>query len=65
MSSVLFTGYKCLGLYASRVPFSLVRSDEDWLLCSAVGQHAFYVYDTRHLNCVYASRYIAEQIGGV
>ena len=58
----MFEGYKCLGLYASNLPFSLVRSDEDWLLCTAVGQHAFYVYDTSHLNCIYASRHIGEQI---
>jgi len=40
----------------------MVKSDEDTLIASAVGQHAFYVYDCAHLNLVYMSKYIHEEI---
>jgi hypothetical protein len=32
------------------------------LLASSVGGHAFYVYNTSKLNCVYMSRYIPQRI---
>ena len=61
-SSVLFQGYRSLGYYASDTPFSVVKSDEDNLIASAVGKHAFYVYDCAHLNLVYMSKHIPEEI---
>lgn len=61
-SSVLFEGYRSLGYYASDIPFSVVKSDEDILIASSVGKHAFYVYDSKHLNLVYMSKYIQEEI---
>ena len=57
-SSVLFEGYKSVGYYSSNLPFSLVKSDEDTLIASAIGQHAFYVYNSAHLNLAYMSSYI-------
>jgi hypothetical protein len=39
-----------------------VKSDEDILIASSVGQHAFYVYDSSHLNLAYISKYIPEEI---
>jgi hypothetical protein len=39
-----------------------VKSDEDNLIASAVGKHAFYVYDCAHLNLVYMSKHIPEDI---
>jgi hypothetical protein len=35
-----------------------VKSDQDILLASSVGDHAFYVYNTAKLNLVYMSRFI-------
>lgn len=32
------------------------------LMASSVGGHAFYVYNTAKLNCVYMSRFIAHKI---
>ena len=61
-SSVLFEGYRSLGYYASDLPFSVVKSDQDYLLATAIGEHAFYVYDTKHLNLAYMSRYVPETI---
>lgn len=61
-SSVLFEGYRSLGYYASDLPFSIVKSDQDYLLATAIGEHAFYVYDTKHLNLAYMSRFIPETI---
>lgn len=61
-SSVLFEGYRSLGYYASDLPVSLVKSGEDNLIASAIGRHAFYVYDTQHLNLAYMSRHIPETI---
>ena len=40
----------------------MVKSDEDTLIASSVGKHAFYVYDCNHLNLVYMSKYIHEEI---
>jgi hypothetical protein len=40
----------------------MVKSDEDTLVASAVGKHAFYVYDCAHLNLVYMSKFIHEEI---
>ena len=40
----------------------MVKSDEDILIASSVGKHAFYVYDSKHLNLVYMSKYITEEI---
>lgn len=39
-----------------------MKSDEDNLIASAVGKHAFYVYDCAHLNLVYMSKHIPEDI---
>ena len=39
-----------------------MKSDEDILIASSVGKHAFYVYDSAHLNLVYMSKYIQEEI---
>ena len=64
-SSVLFEGYRSLGYYASDLPFSIVKSDQDYLLATAIGEHSFYVYDTKHLNLAYMSRYIPETILGI
>ena len=61
-SSVLFEQYRALGYYASSLPISVVKSDQDVLVATAVGDHAFYVYDTAHLNLAYMSKYIAETI---
>jgi hypothetical protein len=61
-SSVLFEGYRSLGYYASDLPISLVKSGEDHLIASVIGEHAFYVYDTAHLNLTYMSRFIPETI---
>lgn len=36
-SSVLFEGYRALGHYASAIPFSVVKSDQDTLIASSVG----------------------------
>ena len=58
----MFEGYRALGYYASAIPFSVVKSDEDILIASSVGQHAFYVYDSAHLNLAYMSKYIPEEI---
>lgn len=44
------------------MPLSVVKSDEDILIASSVGDHAFYVYDSAHLNLAYMSKYIAETI---
>ena len=51
-----------MGYYASAIPFSVVKSDEDILIASSVGEHAFYVYDSAHLNLAYVSKYIVEEI---
>ena len=40
----------------------MVKSDEDNLIASAVGKHAFYVYDCAHLNLVYMSKPLPEEI---
>ena len=61
-SSVLFEQYRALGYYASDLPLSVVKSDNDILIASSVGDHAFYVYDSAHLNLAYMSKYIAETI---
>jgi len=58
----LFEGYRSLGYYASNIPFCIVKSDQDILIASTIGQHAFYVYDSKHLGLTYASRYIQEEI---
>ena len=42
-----------------------MKSDQDVLIASAVGEHAFYVYDTKHLNLVYMSNYIHDKITGI
>mmetsp|Transcript_16459 Transcript_16459/g.27937 ORF Transcript_16459/g.27937 Transcript_16459/m.27937 type:complete len:157 (+) Transcript_16459:109-579(+) len=63
--SVLFEGYRALGYYSSSIPFSVVKSDQDLLIASAVGEHAFYVYDTAKLNLAYMSRHIADQISWI
>ena len=59
---MLLKGYRCLGYYTSHLPLSIVRSDEDTLIASAVGEHAFYVYNADHLSLVYMSRHISERI---
>ena len=56
--SLLFEPYRSFGYYTSSIPFSLVKSDQDVLLASSVGDHAFYVYNTAKLNLVYMSRFI-------
>ena len=61
-SSVLFEQYRALGYYASDLPLSVVKSDNDILIASSVGDHAFYVYDSAHLNLAYMSKYISEKI---
>lgn len=61
-SSVLLEGYRALGYYASNLPLSVVRSDQDVLIASCVGDHAFYVYDSAHLNLTYMSKYISDPI---
>ena len=58
----MFRGYRSLGYYASELPLSIVRSDEDTLIASAIGEHAFFVYDSAHLQLVYMSRHIPESI---
>jgi len=40
----------------------VVKSDEDVLIASAVGEHSFYIYDTARLNLAYMSKYIPEKI---
>ena len=59
---MLLEQYRALGYYSSGLPLSVVKSDEDILIASSVGDHAFYVYDSKHLNLVYMSKYIAETI---
>lgn len=61
-SSLLFRGYRSIGYYASDLPLSVVRSDEDTLIVTAIGRHAFYAYDTKHLQLAYMSRHIPESI---
>lgn len=51
-----------MGYYSSNLPFSLVKSDEDTLIASAICQHAFYVYNSAHLNLAYMSSYIPQVI---
>lgn len=58
----MFEGYRSLGYYASEIPFSVVKSDQDILIASSIGEHAFYVYDSKHLGLTYASRYIHDEI---
>jgi ABC-type branched-subunit amino acid transport system substrate-binding protein len=60
--SVLFQQYRALGYYASDLPLSIVKSDQDILIASAVGEHAFYVYDSAHLNLAYMSKFISDTI---
>jgi hypothetical protein len=60
--SLLFEPYRSFGYYTSAIPFSLVKSDQDILLASSVGDHAFYVYNTAKLNLVYMSRFIEQKI---
>jgi len=59
---LLFEPYRSFGYYTSGIPFSLVKSDQDVLLASSVGDHAFYVYNTAKLNLVYMSRFIEQRI---
>ena len=59
---MLFRGYRSIGYYASDLPLSVVRSDEDTLIVTAIGRHAFYAYDTKHLQLAYMSRHIPESI---
>ena len=40
----------------------MFKSDQDILLASSVGDHAFYVYNTSKLNLVYMSRFIEQKI---
>jgi len=40
----------------------VVKSDQDILIASSVGDHAFYVYDSAHLNLAYMSKYISDTI---
>ena len=61
-SSVLLEGFRALGYYASKLPLSIVRSDQDVLIASCVGDHAFYVYDSAHLNLTYMSKFISDAI---
>ena len=61
-SSVLLEGYRALGYYASNLPLSVFKSDQDVLIASSVGEHAFYVYDSAHLNLVYMSKFIEDSI---
>ena len=60
--SILFQPYRAFGYYTSSIPFSLFKSDQDILLASSVGDHAFYVYNTAKLNLVYMSRFIEQKI---
>jgi len=62
ISSVLFEQYRALGYYSSGLPLSIVKSDNDILIASSVGDHAFYVYDSAHLNLAYMSKFIADKI---
>jgi len=59
---LLFEPYRSLGYYTSGLPFSIFKSDQDILLASSVGDHAFYVYNTSKLNLVYMSRFIEQKI---
>ena len=61
-SSVLLEGYRALGYYASHLPLCVFKSDQDILIASSVGEHAFYVYDSKHLNLVYMSKFIEDAI---
>lgn len=60
--SLLFEPYRAIGYYTSGIPFSLYKSDQDVLLASSVGDHAFYVYNTAKLNLIYMSRFIEQKI---
>jgi hypothetical protein len=59
---VLFETYRAFGYYTSDIPFCIFKSDQDILLASSVGGHAFYVYNTAKLNLVYMSRFIQDKI---
>jgi aspartyl/asparaginyl beta-hydroxylase (cupin superfamily) len=61
-SSVLFSPYRAFGYYTSKIPACVYKSSEDLLIASVVGKHAFYVYDSKKLNLVFMSRFIAEEI---
>jgi U3 small nucleolar RNA-associated protein 21 len=63
--SLLFEPYRALGYYASAIPFSLYKSDQDVLLASSVGDNAFYVYNTAKLSLVFMSRFIEERITAI
>jgi hypothetical protein len=43
--SALFQAYRALGYYTSQVPIQVFRSQEDTLIASVVGGHAFYVFN--------------------
>lgn len=60
--SLLFEPYRAFGYYTSDIPFCIFKSDQDVLLASSVGGHAFYVYNTTKLNLVYMSRFIENEI---
>lgn len=60
--SLLFEPYRAFGYYTSAIPISIFKSDQDLLIASSVGDHAFYVYNTTKLNLVYMSRFIEEKI---
>jgi hypothetical protein len=60
--SILFMPYRSFGYYTSGIPFNIFKSDQDILLASSVGDHAFYVYNTAKLNLVYMSRFIEQKI---
>ena len=48
--------------YTADIPFCIFKSDQDILLASSVGNHAFYVYNTSKLNLVFMSRFIENSI---
>lgn len=58
----MFEPYRALGYYTSDIPFCIFKSDQDILLATSVGGHAFYVYNTAKLNLVYMSRFISNKI---
>jgi len=60
--SALFEPYRALGYYASGLPFKVFKSQDDILIATSVGDHAFYVYNTAKLNLVYMSRFISDTI---
>lgn len=58
----LFEPFRAFGFYTSDLPICVYKSGNDTLIASAVGKHAFYVYNTSKLNLVFTSKFISEEI---